>query len=851
MDQNISPRIPVNIEDEMKRSYMDYAMSVIIGRALPDVRDGLKPANRRVLFAMRQMGLASNRAYRKCAKIVGEVIGNYHPHGDAPAYDTLVRLAQDFSMRYTLVDGQGNFGSIDGDPPAAYRYTEARLESLAEAMMADLDKDTVDFRPNFDETTEEPVVLPTPFPSLLVNGSTGIAVGMATSIPPHNMREVIDGVIAVIERRTAPRDERFRAVLQAVAGPDFPSGGTIVGREGIYRAYREGRGSVVVRGRATFEEQKRGDRMAIVVNEIPYQVNKANLITDIAGLVRDKRIEGISDIRDESDRDGMRIVIELKRGELPDVVLNNLYKHTKLQMSYGITLLAIAGGRPRVLNLLEIVEHFIDFRREVVRRRIEFELRKAEARAHILEGLRIALDHLDEVIALIRASRSPAEARSGLMTGYGLTQIQAQAILDMQLQRLTGLERQKILDELTELVRTIERLRGILSDDDLLIAIVVDELRQVREKFGDDRRTDFTDDSGDFRVEDLIADEDVVITATGTGYIKRTALDAYRQQRRGGKGLIGMQTREEDLVEHLFVANTHAYILIFTDRGKCYWLRVYDIPDVGRSSKGKAIANLVHMAEGERIAALLRVQDFPGEDGQRFIVMGTRRGTIKKTDLRAFSNPRSAGIIAIQVDADDQLIAVAETDGTKDLVIGSRNGMAIRFAEEDVRPMGRTAFGVRGMQLRDGDEAVAMEVVTDDATLLTVCEKGYGKRTDVSEYRKQTRGGIGLKNLQASERNGLVVGLACVSDGHELLLVTEQGQIIRMRVGDLRPIGRDTQGVRLMDLAEGDRIVSIATLAEPEAVTVEEAAAGEVSGPEGATEAPPLEAPETETETEE
>jgi DNA gyrase subunit A len=831
MDQHLS-RIPVNIEDEMKRSYMDYAMSVIIGRALPDVRDGLKPANRRVLFAMRQMGLASNRAYRKCAKIVGEVIGNYHPHGDAPAYDTLVRLAQDFSMRYTLVDGQGNFGSIDGDPPAAYRYTEARLESLAEAMMADLDRDTVDFRPNFDETTEEPVVFPTPFPCLLVNGSTGIAVGMATSIPPHNMREVIDGVIAVIERRTEPRDERFRAVLQAISGPDFPSGGTIVGREGIYRAYREGRGGVVVRGRATFEEQKRGgDRVAIVIREIPYQVNKANLITDIAALVRDKKLEGISDIRDESDRDGMRIVVELKRGELPDVVLNNLYKHTKLQMSYGITLLAIAGGRPRVLNLLEILEHFIDFRRDVVRRRIEFDLRKAEARAHILEGLRIALDHLDQVIALIRGSRNPAEARTGLMTGFGLTQIQAQAILDMQLQRLTGLERQKILDELAELVRTIERLRAILSDDDLLIGIVVDELREVREKYGDERRTDFTEDSGSFRVEDLIADEDVVITATSTGYIKRTALDAYRQQRRGGKGLIGMQTREEDLVEHLFVANTHAYILIFTDRGKCYWLRVYDIPDVGRSSKGKAIANLVHMAEGEKIAALLRVQGFPEEEDQRFIVMGTRRGTIKKTDLGAFSNPRAAGIIAIQVDDDDQLIAVAETDGTMDLVIGSRNGMAIRFAEADVRPMGRTAFGVRGMQLRDGDEVVAMEVVTDDATLLTVCEKGYGKRTAVSEYRRQSRGGIGLKNLQASERNGFVVGLACVSDGHELLLVTEQGQIIRMRVADLRPIGRDTQGVRLMDLAEGDRIVSIATLAEPEVVAGDDTIAVEPGTP--------------------
>jgi DNA gyrase subunit A len=795
---------------------MDYAMSVIIGRALPDVRDGLKPANRRVLYAMRQMGLASNRAYRKCAKIVGEVIGNYHPHGDAPAYDTLVRLAQDFNMRYPLVDGQGNFGSIDGDPPAAYRYTEARLEALAEALMADLDKDTVDFRPNFDETTEEPVVFPAPFPNLLVNGSTGIAVGMATNIPPHNMREIIDGVIAVIERRTAPRDERFRALLQCVPGPDFPSGGTIVGREGIYKAYREGRGGLVVRGKVAFEEHKRGERISIVVSEIPYQVNKANLIAEIAELVRDKRLEGISDIRDESDRDGMRIVIELRRGELPDVVLNNLYKHTKLQMGYGITLLAIVAGRPRVLGLLEIVEHFVDFRREVVRRRIEFELRKAEARAHILEGLRIALDHLDAVITLIRGSRHPVEARAGLVTTFGLTTIQAQAILDMQLQRLTGLERQKILDELAELMTTIERLRAILSSEELLIGLIVDELMAIRDKYGDARRTDFIDDQGEFRVEDLIADEDVVITATSTGYIKRTALDLYRKQRRGGKGLIGMSTREEDVVEHLFVANTHAYILIFTDRGQCYWLRVYDVPEVGRSSKGKSIANLVHMGEGERIAALLRVQEFPTEDGQRFIVMCTRQGTIKKTDLRAFSNPRSAGIIAIQIGDDDKLIAVAETDGSKDLIIGSRNGMAIRFSEADARPMGRTAHGVRGMQLRDGDEVVSMKVVTEEGTLLTVCENGYGKRTDVAEYRHQSRGGIGVMNVQTSDRNGLVVGIEYVTDRDELLLVTEQGQIIRTRAGDLRRIGRNTQGVRLMDLAEGDRLVSVATLTEPE-----------------------------------
>jgi DNA gyrase subunit A len=809
-------RVPVNIEDEMKRSYMDYAMSVIIGRALPDVRDGLKPANRRVLYAMRQMGLGSNRPYRKCAKIVGEVIGNYHPHGDAPAYDTLVRLAQNFAMRYTLVDGQGNFGSIDGDPPAAYRYTEARLEALAESLMADLDKDTVDFRPTFDETGEEPVVLPAPFPNLLVNGSTGIAVGMATSIPPHNMREIIDGVVAVIGLRNAPVDERRRALLQLVPAPDLPSGGTIVGRAGVYKAYTEGRGGMVVRGRAAFEEHPKSERVSIIITEIPYQVNKATLIKDIAELVHLKRLEGISDIRDESDRRGMRIVIELKRGEIPDVVLNNLYQQTKLQTSYGITLLAIVAGRPKVLTLLEVIEYFIEFRREVVRRRIEFELRKAEARAHILEGLRIALDHLDAVIALIRASKNPAEARAGLIGQFGLTTVQAQAILDMQLQRLTGLERQKILDELAELVVLIEKLRAILSSDELLIGLVVDELKAVRAKFGDERRTDIIEESGEFRVEDLIADEDVVITATNTGYIKRTALEAYRKQRRGGKGLIGMQTREEDVVRHLFVANNHAYILIFSDRGKCYWLRVYDIPEVGRSSRGKAIANLVNMDDGERIAAVLRVQDFPGTEGERFIVMGTRRGVIKKTDLKAFSNPRAAGIIAIQIDADDRLIAVAETDGSRDLVIGSRNGMAIRFAESDARTMGRTARGVRGMALRSGDEVVAMEVLTEDGGVLTVCENGYGKRTAAAEYRRQNRGGIGLKNIQTSDRNGPVVGIACVTNRDDLLLVTRQGQIIRTRAEDLRPIGRDTQGVRLMDLAEGDKLVSIATLTEPD-----------------------------------
>ena len=629
-------RFPVNIEDEMKRSYMDYAMSVIIGRALPDVRDGLKPAHRRVLYAMRQMGLASNRPYRKCAKIVGEVIGNYHPHGDAPAYDTLVRLAQDFNMRYLLVDGQGNFGSIDGDPPAAYRYTEARLEALAEEMMADLDKETVDLVPNFDETTEEPTVLPTPFPNLLANGSAGIAVGMATNIPPHNLGELIDGVIAAIEGHGQPRDERFRAVLAAIPGPDFPSAGFIVGRQGILSAYRTGRGALTLRARAAIEENKKGDRQSIVVTEIPYQVNKARLLEKIAELVRDKAIEGISDLRDESDREGMRIVVELKRGEVPEVVLNNLYKHSQLQTTFGIIMLAIVGGRPRTLDLLQIVDHFVDFRKDIVRRRTEFELRKAEARAHILEGLKIALDQLDEVITLIRGSKSPAEAREGLMTRFALSQLQAQAILDMQLQRLTGLERQKIVDELVELLKTIERLRAILSSDQLLMEIVVRELRAVREQYADERRTEIIDESGEFRIEDLIADEDMAITVTNTGYIKRTAITSYRNQRRGGKGRIGMRTREEDFLTHLFVASTHAYIMIFTDRGRAYWLRVHEIPDVGPDGRGKAIANLVTLDPGERIAALLAVREWPAEAGQQFIVMGTRKGVIKKTDLSAF-----------------------------------------------------------------------------------------------------------------------------------------------------------------------------------------------------------------------
>jgi DNA gyrase subunit A len=815
MNTPASNRIPVNIEDEMKRSYMDYAMSVIIGRALPDVRDGLKPAHRRVLYAMRQMGLASNRAYRKCAKIVGEVIGNYHPHGDVPAYDTLVRLAQDFNMRYPLVDGQGNFGSIDGDPPAAYRYTEARLAPLAEQLMADLDKETVDFVPNFDETTEEPTVLPAPYPNLLVNGSAGIAVGMATNIPPHNMREVIDAAIWTIESAQADEPptlpEKQRKLLELIPGPDFPTGGYIVGRQGIQQAYLTGRGAVMMRAKAEIEVNKKGDRSSIVIDAIPYQVNKAKLIERIAELVRDKTIEGISDIRDESDRDGMRVVIDLKRGETGDVVLNNLYKHTALQSSFGIIMLAIIGGRPKVLPLVELIDNFVEFRREVVRRRIEFELRKAEARRHILEGLKIALDHIDAVIALIRAAKNPGEARDGLIAQFSLSQIQAQAILDMQLQRLTGLERQKILDELAELLKLIERLLAILSSDKLLMQIIVDELRAVREKHGDDRRTEILAEEGEFRIEDLIAEEDMAITVSNTGYIKRTAITNYRNQRRGGKGRIGMRTREEDFVSHLFVASTHAYIMIFSDRGRAYWLKVHEIPDVGPDGRGKAIANLVSMEEGERIAALLTVKEF---EDDKFIVMGTRRGVVKKTELSAFSNPRAGGIIAMGVEEGDSVIDAQISDGKGEVFIGTRDGMSIRFAETDVRPMGRNAYGVRGISLRDDDAAVAMEVLRPGGTMLTVTERGYGKRTELEEYRVQSRGGIGIINIQTSDRNGKVVGITHVTDDDELMLITQQGKILRMASKDIRTIGRATQGVRLIDIEGDDRAVSIARLAE-------------------------------------
>ena len=802
----------INIEDEMRRSYMDYAMSVIIGRALPDVRDGLKPAHRRVVYGMRLMGLTSNRTYRKCAKIVGDVMGNFHPHGDASIYDTLVRLAQSFNMRYPLVDGQGNFGSVDGDPAAAMRYTEAKLRPLADDLMADLDKETVDFTPNYDETTEEPTVLPTPYPNLLVNGSAGIAVGMTTNIPPHNLREVIDGVIWTIEHREESEDEKHRGLRERIPGPDFPTGGYIVGRLGIEAAYRTGRGSLTMRGRTAIEDIGKGDRQAIVINEIPYQLNKTRLIEKIADLVRDKSLEGISDLRDESDRDGMRIVVELKRGEVAEVVLNNLYKQTPLQTTFGMIMLAIVGGRPRVLSLLDFVERFIEFRHEVVQRRTQFDLRKAEARAHILEGLAIALDHLDAVITLIRGARNPAEARVGLMDAFELSQIQAQAILDMQLQRLTGLERQKVVDELTELRVLIKRLRQILDSEALLMEIVVDELREVQTKYGDDRRSEMVDDPGELRIEDLIADEDMAITVSNTGYVKRTAITEYRNQRRGGKGRIGMRTRDEDFLTHLFIASTHAYILILSDRGRLYWLKVHAIPDVGPDGRGKSLANLVSMEPKEKIAALLTVREWPAENGEHYIVTGTQRGAVKKTDLRLFRHPRQAGIIAVGVDANDAVIAAEITDGQGEIFLGTRGGKAIRFAERDVRPMGRTARGVRGIRLRAGDEVVAMAIVRPGGAVLTVTEHGYGKRTELNEYRVQSRGGVGIISIQTSARNGRVAGIEYVEDEDELMLITQGGKVLRMDTKDMRLIGRATQGVRLIEIDDEDRVVSIARL---------------------------------------
>jgi DNA gyrase subunit A len=813
--------IPVNIEDEMRASYLDYAMSVIIGRALPDVRDGLKPVHRRILYAMHKEGITADKRYVKCAGVVGEVIKKYHPHGDAAVYDTLVRMAQDFNMRYLLIDGQGNFGSVDGDPPAAYRYTECRLSRLAEELLADIEKETVDFVPNFDESTEEPVVLPTKIPNLLINGSDGIAVGMATKIPPHNLTEIIDAAILLINKPTASIDE----VLSLVPGPDFPTGAYIYGRSGIKAAYETGRGQFTMRAKAAIERPTK-EKQQIVITEIPFQVNKAKTIERIAQLVQDKKIEGISDIRDESDRDGMRIVVELKRGEQPEVILNNLYKHTQLQETFGMIMLAIVNGQPRTLSLIETLQLFIDHRVNVVRRRTAYLLRKAQERAHILEGFLKALHHLDAIIKLIRASKAPKDARDGLMERFGFTERQAQAILELQLQRLTALEREKIQQEYDELQKKIAEYKEILASDRVLKKAIVEELKQVQKEYGDLRRTEIIEEQAEIKLEDLIAEEDVVITLSHAGYAKRTPLSTYRQQGRGGKGRIGMKTREEDFVEHLFIASTHSYILVFTNTGRVYWLKVYEIPDVGAAGRGKNIVNLVSLASREKVAAVVAVRQLPDEpkdvtvDGETYaaegyVMLATRHGLIKKSRLAEFSNPLSRGIIAMSIEEGDELIAGKLTSGRDTIFLASHEGMAIRFPETDVRDMGRQAYGVYAMDLEKGDYIVGMEIVGEKELILSVTEKGYGKRTAITEYRLQSRAGKGVINVKTAERNGKVVGALSVTEDSEVMIISAQGKIARLDSSEIRESGRSAQGVRLMAL-EGDDTVAAVCLVRSE-----------------------------------
>lgn len=815
----------IDIEDEMRSSYLSYAMSVIVGRALPDVRDGLKPVHRRILFGMNEMGLASNRAYRKSAKIVGEVMGNYHPHGNMPIYDALVRMAQDFNMRYPLIDGQGNYGSMDGDPPAAERYTEARMTKLAEEMLADIDKETVDFSANYDESRQEPLVLPTRVPNLLINGAGGIAVGYATNIPTHNAAEIIDGLLLLLENP----EMTIAQLMKKIPGPDFPTAGFIYGMSGIKEAYETGRGLLTLRAKVMVETEERTDRERLIVTEIPYQVNKVTLIKKIAELVQEDRLKGISDLRDESsDREGVRVVIELKRGEIPLVVLNNLYKHTPLETTFGVIMLALVNNRPEVLNLKQILHHFLEHRREVVVRRTAFELRKAEERAHVLEGLKIALDNLDAVIALIRRSQSPDEARGGLMRQFGLTDIQANAILDMRLQRLTQLERTKLVQEYQEVLKQIEYLKSILASEALVRTIIKDELTEIRESYKDERRTQIVKEEAEISLEDLIAEEEVIVAISHTGYIKRNAVSLYRAQRRGGKGKIGMGIKEEDFVENLFTASTHDSLLFFTDAGKVYWLKVHEIPEASRAAKGKALVNLLALSGSEKVTATLPVKEFR-ED--RYIVMGTKKGIIKKTELSAFSNPRQGGIIALGLEGGDRLIGVQLTDGQREILLGTRQGITIRFKEEEVRPMGRTAYGVKGITLEEGNEVIGMETITPDSTtsILTVTEGGYGKRTRVGEYRVQGRGGKGIISVKTTERNGPAVGFLQVRDDDEIMLIAAQGKVLRCKVDDIREIGRNTQGVRILDLdGEGDRVVGVARLAE----VVEREDAGTEDAPE-------------------
>jgi len=799
----------ISIEKEMKKSYLDYAMSVIIGRALPDVRDGLKPVHRRVLFAMHELRNDWNKPYKKSARIVGDVIGKFHPHGDTAVYDAIVRLAQDFSMRYPLVDGQGNFGSIDGDRAAAMRYTEIRMKRLTHEMLEDLEKDTVDFTPNYDESLVEPAVLPAKIPSLLINGSAGIAVGMATNIPPHNLSEIIEALNALIDNS----DISIGELIEIIPGPDFPTGGIIYGSEGIRDAYQTGRGGIRIRGRILVEKDKRTQRETLVITELPYQVNKAKLIEKIAELIRDKVISGVRYVRDESDREGMRIAIGLKKDQIAAVTINQLYKHTRLENSFGIIFLAVVNSRPELLNLKEILQYFILHRKEIVIRRTRYDLRKAEDQAHILEGLKVALDNLDEVVALIRASKSPADAKSQLVTKFSLSEKQAQAILDMRLQRLTGLEREKIQKDYKNILKNIARFKEILASERLVLNIIKDELAEIQDQFGDERYTEIVEKTKEITIEDMIVEEDMIVTISKSGYIKRNPITLYRNQRRGGKGKTAMGTKEDDFVEHLFVASTHHTFLFFTNRGKVYWCKVYDIPQAGRMSLGKAIVNLLNFEKAEKLTTVLAVPEFkPGYH----VLMCTKNGVIKKTDLMAFSRPRVGGIIALNILEGDELIAARITDGTLNVFLGSRMGKAIRFHESDIRPSGRVATGVRGMRLVEGDQIVGMEVLSHGQTLFAVTEHGYGKRTSIDEYPVQKRGGKGVISIKTTERNGLVIGILLVSEDDDLMLMTNIGKVIRMQINSISVISRNTQGVKVMGMDAGERVAGAARLAEKE-----------------------------------
>ncbi|WNR44597.1 DNA gyrase subunit A [Paenibacillus roseipurpureus] len=797
----------IDISTEMRTSFLDYAMSIIVSRALPDVRDGLKPVHRRILFAMSELGMSPDKPYKKSARIVGEVIGKYHPHGDTAVYETMVRMAQDFSLRYMLVDGHGNFGSIDGDMAAAMRYTEARLSKIAMELLRDINRETIDYAPNYDGEENEPVVLPSRFPNLLVNGSSGIAVGMATNIPPHNLREVIEGIQMMI----ANPDVTPMELMTAIKGPDFPTAGFILGREGIRQAYSTGRGSVTMRARTVIEENN--NKARIIVNELPYQVNKARLVEKIAELVREKKIDGITDLRDESDRNGMRVVIELRRDVNPNVVLNNLFKQTAMQSNFGIIMLALVNGEPRVLNLREMLHYYLKHQQEVIRRRTEFDLRKAEARAHILEGLRIALDHLDQVIALIRSSRTTDEAREGLMSTFSLSLDQAQAILDMRLQRLTGLEREKIEAEYAELMKRIAELKAILADEQLILAIISEELNEIKEKFGDERRSEITVGEESIEDEDLIPREDVVVTITHTGYIKRLPVTTYRNQKRGGRGIVGMDTKDNDFVEHLFVTNTHHYLMFFTNKGKVYRLKAYEIPDLSRTARGTPIINLIQIEQGETINAVIPVESF---ETDQYLFFATKQGVVKKTPIDDYSNIRKGGLIAINLREDDDLIGVKLTDGNQGIIMGTRYGMSIHFPEQDVRSMGRSATGVKGIHLDEEDVVIDMDVVHEDNSVLIVTSKGFGKRTPVSEYRIQSRGGKGIKTLNVTDKNGPIVGLKVVQEDEDLMIITASGTVIRTSMDGISMMGRNTQGVRLINIREDDEVGTLARVQKNE-----------------------------------